>query len=285
MSYNKSIAFALCLAVTGCAQTPQDSSADGGHHWWSFGSDRAATKVDNKAGAAPAVPTVDPKVTQAWLDSYEPKVRAAVKDSHFTVERRESVLVIIAPVDSSFNPKRPELLLPVSLGPITNVAKAIETDPKTAVLILGHSDSSGAAESNQAISQQRAQSVAAIFRLSGLERSRLSTRGMGGVMPRAANDSLQGRALNRRVEILLTPKDTMVALVAKYSQPTPPAAEMVVQSTPAAAAAPAKATAKKKGASSKKAATKKTVTKKKAAPAKAKAEAKKAAPAAPASGN
>ncbi len=40
-------------------------------------------------------------------------------------------------------------------------------------------------------------------------------------MPRAANDSNAGRALNRRVEIVLTPKPTLVALLAKYNQPAP----------------------------------------------------------------
>src|SRR3546814_11762629 len=51
---------------------------------------------------------------------------------------------------------------------------------------------------------ERAQSVAAIFRLSGLQRDRLMLRGMGSVAPRAANDSVEGRALNRRVELLVT---------------------------------------------------------------------------------
>ncbi|WAH57583.1 OmpA family protein [Pseudomonas silvicola] len=327
MYSNKSIAFALCLAVTGCAQTPQNNTAanGGGFNWWPFGAnDHAVDKdvagaitdkvaKDEAKAAAPApaaapvaaadtgkhwwwpfpstaatpaaatpavavVPKIDTKMTQAWLDSYEPKVREAVKGSNFQVERREDVLVVIAPVDGSFNPKRPELLLPVTLSPITNVAKAVETDPKTAVLVLGHGDATGAADVQQ-ISQQRAQSIAAIFHLSGLDRKRLAMRGMGSVMPRAANDSPQGRALNRRVEILLTPQETMVALVAKYNSPTPPVAEMVavqdVKPTPAAAPASKKAAAKKAPASHK-APAKATTAKKKVTPAKAAAPAKKA---------
>src|SRR5450830_1721338 len=65
MLSNKSLALALCLTITGCAQTPQND-AEGGH-WWSFGSDKAATKdavtqTDAKpdakpaAGAKPAAP-------------------------------------------------------------------------------------------------------------------------------------------------------------------------------------------------------------------------------------
>ncbi|MNF67678.1 putative lipoprotein YiaD precursor [compost metagenome] len=247
------------------ATTAKTAKADSGSQWWwPFGDKK------DKTSAMP-----DPKVMQAWLDDYEPRLREALKDSKFELERRDNVLIVTAPVDSSFNPDRPSMLLPITLGPITRVAKVIETDPKTAVLILGHADSSGASAANQKLSQERAQSIAAIFRLSGLQRDRLSLRGMGSVMPRAANDSQEGRALNRRVEMLVTPQDTLVALLAKYNQPTPSPAELVAANTEVKAAekAPAKAAAKtapaKKATTAKKAApAKSTVAKKSATPAK-----------------
>ncbi|WP_321850895.1 OmpA family protein [Pseudomonas paraveronii] len=387
MLSNKSLALALCLTITGCAQTPQND-AEGGH-WWSFGSDKAATKdavtqtdvkpdaklaagakpaaplaaasvkpaapvaaapapapvakadtgsswwpfssksADEKAAdakadlkadlkaatpapAAPAaavvaktdsethwwwpfestskpkplakvdvtnVPMPDPKITQAWLDDYEPRLRAAIKDSNLQLERRDNVLVVIAPVDGSYNPKRPTMLLPVTLGPFTRVAKAVEADPKTAVLVLGHVDATGSAPASQALTKERAVSIASIFSLSGLKQDRLMLRGMGDMMPRAANDSTQGRALNRRMEIMFTQRTTMLALLSKYnSGKTLPVAEMVaVQDVPAPAAA-AKAPAKKAVAkkSAAKPAAKKAPAKpaaKKPAPAKAKAKA------------
>lgn len=376
MLSNKSLALALCLTITGCAQTPQND-AEGGH-WWSFGSDKAVTKdavtqTDAKpdAGAKPAapvsaaaaptaapapaakadtgsswwpfssksadekaadakadlkadlkaaepapavaktdtethwwwpfeskpkplakvdvtnVPMPDPKITQAWLDDYEPRLRAAIKDSNLQLERRDNVLVVIAPVDGSYNPKRPAMLLPVTLGPFTRVAKAVEADPKTAVLVLGHVDATGTAPASQALTKERAQSIASIFSLSGLKQDRLMLRGMGDLMPRAANDSTQGRALNRRMEIMFTQRTTMLALLSKYqSGKTPPAAEMVaVQNVPAPAPA-AKAPAKKAPAAKKaaaKPAAKKAPAKpaaKKPAPAKAKAATPAATPAA-----
>lgn len=314
MSPNKSIAFALCLAATGCAQNPQDSSAQAGHAWWPFGRDEVASKapdrdveqaIQEKVAKADAksdsasrwwwpfgeskveqakvaeVPKIDTKATQAWLDAYEPKLREAIKGSTFQLERREDLLVITAPVDSSFNPDRPAMLLPISLGPITRVAKAIDADHKTAVLVLGHADTSGPGPLNQKLSLERAQSISAIFRLSGLQRDRLMLRGMGSVMPRAANDSVEGRSLNRRVEIMLTPQNTMLALLAKYNQPTFTAAEMLATQdvkavpAPAAKAPAAKATAKKAAAKPAVAAKKKAAPAAKAAPAK-KAVAKKA---------
>ncbi|WP_447095818.1 OmpA family protein [Pseudomonas sp. CF10PS3] len=372
MLSNKSLALALCLTITGCAQTPQND-AEGGH-WWSFGSDKAATKdvvtqteakpdakpaagakpaapvaaapapaakadtgsswwpfssksTDEKAADAKAadlkadlkaatpaaaaapvvaktdsethwwwpfeskpkplskvdvtnVPMPDPKITQAWLDDYEPRLRAAIKDSNLQLERRDNVLVVIAPVDGSYNPKRPAMLLPVTLGPFTRVAKAVEADPKTAVLVLGHVDATGTAPASQALSRERAQSIASIFSLSGLKQDRLMLRGMGDLMPRAANDSTQGRALNRRMEIMFTQRTTMLALLSKYnSGKTPPVAEMVaVQNVPAPA--PAAKAAAKKAPAAKKAAAKPAAKKapakpaaKKTAPAKAKAAA------------
>ncbi|UCR86323.1 OmpA family protein [Pseudomonas chlororaphis] len=369
MSSNKSLALALCLTVTGCAQTPQND-AEGGH-WWSFGSDKAASKeavqpaakaaanevsaaksaatstaksatapaaakvesaaasaaapaakaettnwwwpfpskdtskdavkepvADAKADAATAAPKVaktetgnwwwpfnqqptsptkadvkdipmpDPKITQAWLDDYEPRLREAVKDSRLQLERRENYLVVIAPVDGSFNPDRPAMLLPVTLSPFTRVAKAVGTDAKTSVLVLGHADTTGAAAANQKLSRDRAQSVAAIFSLTGLKRDRLMLRGMGSVMPRAANDSVEGRALNRRVEIIVTQRSTMLALLSKYNQPTPSEAELVaVQDVKPVvpAASSKKAVAAKKAAPAKKAPAKKPVAKKEAA--------------------
>jgi outer membrane protein OmpA-like peptidoglycan-associated protein len=308
MSLNKSIAFAVCLAVTGCAQTPSQSGAEDGAHWWQFGFQQPADKgveqavndrvvkadaasdakaqseghwwwpFADKPAAQPAVatlPKIDAKATKAWLDNYEPKVREALKDSDFQVERREDLLVITIPADSNFNPKRPEMLLSATLGPITRIAKVIETDPKTAALVLGHADTSGSAGANQALSLERAQSVSSIFRLSGLQRSRLSLRGMGSVMPRAANDSVEGRALNRRVEIMLTPQETMIALVARYNQPAPPVELVAAQDVTLVAEkpAPVKAAATKK-APVKRAAAKAPV-KKKVVPAKAATPAKK----------
>lgn len=195
---------ALCLFafVTGCSSTGDQGS------WWPFG------KKDEPVAE---VPKIDVKATQAWMDTYEPVLREAIKDSKMQLERKENVLVVTAPVDDSFNPDRPGMLLPKTLGPFSRVAKAVESDTKTGILVLGHADTSGADDTNRKLSLERAQAVGAIFRLSGLQRDRLMLKGVGSDVPRAANDSVQGRSLNRRVEIILTPQDTLTALLAQYS--------------------------------------------------------------------
>ncbi len=68
------------------------------------GASGGGRSVAREQSTAKAVPMPDPKVTQAWLDDYEPRLRTAIKDSNLQLERRENVLVVTAPVEGSFNP-------------------------------------------------------------------------------------------------------------------------------------------------------------------------------------
>jgi len=192
MNLLKSASLIVCMAVAGC-------------------SSKSEKPVE-------AVVAPQPVIDQAWLDDYEPQLREAVKNSSFELERRDGLLVVTAPVDASFNPDRPGMLLPKTLGPISRVAKLLEDDEKTAVIILGHADSTGPLELNRDISRKRAGAVAAIFRLSGLKHDRMRIRGLGPDMPRASNEHEEGRALNRRVEMVLAPQATLLSLVAQYNK-------------------------------------------------------------------
>ena len=68
-----------------------------------------------------------------------------------------------------------------------------------------HTDSTGSMELNQRLSDQRATSVARYLMSQKVLQARILTRGMGPNAPIASNDTPEGRALNRRVEIILTP--------------------------------------------------------------------------------
>ena len=213
----------------------------------------AVTACSTKESVKPAAPEMPPvAVTQAWLDDYQPRLDEALKGSDFKLERLDNVLMITASVDSTFNPDRPSMLMPSTLGPLSRVAKMVEHDDQVAVLILGHADSSGALELNRKISVERAAAVTAIFRLSGLKNDRLMRKGVGPDMPRAANDSVEGRAINRRVEVLLTRTDVMSAMLAQYSQPAP-AADKAATSVAQTAVASTDKTDKKAAASKAKA--------------------------------
>lgn len=71
--------------------------------------------------------------------------------------------------------------------------------------IVGHTDSTGSAATNQRLSQDRARSVASYLASKGIDPSRLSQDGRGPAEPIADNSTEAGRAQNRRVEIFVRP--------------------------------------------------------------------------------
>lgn len=73
----------------------------------------------------------------------------------------------------------------------------------TGIMVTGHTDSRGSEEYNQALSERRAQAVAAAIG-SKYPDARIDVKGMGEATPVASNDTAEGRQLNRRVEIDVT---------------------------------------------------------------------------------
>lgn len=85
---------------------------------------------------------------------------------------------------------------------IANVFKDYE---KTAIHVVGHTDSTGSDEYNQKLSERRASAVAKYLSSQGVNSSRMMTWGRGESEPVASNDTKQGRARNRRVDIVVKP--------------------------------------------------------------------------------
>ena len=80
---------------------------------------------------------------------------------------------------------------------------AAELDPSQ-VLVEGHTDSIGSAAVNEKLSQARAESVVSYFENNGLK-TKIDAVGYGFDKPIASNKSAQGRAQNRRVDVIVTP--------------------------------------------------------------------------------
>lgn len=76
---------------------------------------------------------------------------------------------------------------------------------KTVLHIVGHTDSTGSEQYNDALSRKRAVSVATYVRDNGVDRTRLNVEGRGEYEPRFSNASTDGRRANRRVEIYIKP--------------------------------------------------------------------------------
>ena len=97
---------------------------------------------------------------------------------------------------------------PVARGSLQEVATVLSNYNKTAVVVQGHTDSSGASAYNQELSERRARSVSAALVEYGVAPGRLAADGYGETLPVASNSSERGRQLNRRVTLLLKTKAT-----------------------------------------------------------------------------
>lgn len=84
---------------------------------------------------------------------------------------------------------------------LDEVAAILKNNPDLAVEVQGHTDNVGSAAANQRLSEKRARAVADYLIGKGVSAKRLKARGLGESRPIAVNDSPEGRAMNRRVEI------------------------------------------------------------------------------------
>ncbi len=96
-------------------------------------------------------------------------------------------------------------LRPDLTADIRTVASSLLRYPNSAIEVVGHTDNTGSAAYNQDLSQRRAVSVAEVLRASGVPGGRISTYGRGEDAPIATNQTPQGQAQNRRVEIIIRP--------------------------------------------------------------------------------
>lgn len=92
---------------------------------------------------------------------------------------------------------------------VDKLATSMENNPDTDILIVGHTDNVGSESYNMDLSKRRAQSVKSLLVNDGVSGSRLKTDGRGKSEPIADNGSAEGRAQNRRVEIVIVANDKM----------------------------------------------------------------------------
>lgn len=88
---------------------------------------------------------------------------------------------------------------------LQTVANSLNRYPDTTVQVVGHTDNTGSAQYNLDLSQRRAAAVANILIGGGVNSGRVQIIGRGEDMPIATNLSAEGRAQNRRVEIVILP--------------------------------------------------------------------------------
>jgi outer membrane protein OmpA-like peptidoglycan-associated protein len=97
-------------------------------------------------------------------------------------------------------------LLPIAKDKLNDVAKALIEQGDSSIVVEGHTDSRGGDGANQELSLQRAQEVRGYLVSQGVPSDSIRAVGVGESRPIASNASAEGRANNRRVEIVVKPK-------------------------------------------------------------------------------
>lgn len=140
----------------------------------------------------------------AYMDRQEAKLREQLRNTGVGVTRDGDNIILNMPGNITFATNSSDIsadFYPV----LSSVVVVVNEFDRTTIDITGHTDSRGAADYNQRLSEARALSVAGYLESQKVLPERVLTRGMGEVAPVAANATAQGRALNRRVEITLAP--------------------------------------------------------------------------------
>jgi outer membrane protein OmpA-like peptidoglycan-associated protein len=92
---------------------------------------------------------------------------------------------------------------------LQNLATSLKNNPQTNILIIGHTDNTGTAKYNMDLSIKRAMAVKSYIIAANVDASRLSTQGKGELEPISDNNTAEGRARNRRVEIVISANEQM----------------------------------------------------------------------------
>lgn len=96
-------------------------------------------------------------------------------------------------------------LKPEFRATLDKVAASLIQYPNSLIDVYGHTDSTGSDAFNQTLSENRARTVAGYLASKGVPAARVRSQGFGETMPVASNDTAEGRAKNRRVEIKIVP--------------------------------------------------------------------------------
>ena len=94
-------------------------------------------------------------------------------------------------------------ILPVSVPVLEHALKVLKEHPEVKVLIVGHTDSVGGVQDNLILSRNRANAVKNWLVDRGIATDRIRTDGKGKAEPKTTNETVEGRAINRRIEFII----------------------------------------------------------------------------------
>lgn len=204
----------LCSLLFGCASvrspytTRRDNTKKGAGIGAAVGAAAAILKGEREADeilAGAAIGAAAGAGVGAYMDKQEERLARIPGTTPERVDR-DTLLVhfdsdVLFDVDSF-------AISPAGQRSLESVAQVLRDYRKTAVVIQGHTDSTGAESYNQVLSERRAEAVRSFLTARGIEPRRMTAVGLGEGYPVAGNGTPSGRQLNRRVDILLKARAT-----------------------------------------------------------------------------
>ena len=192
------------LILTGCASTNAEKGAAIGAISGAILGKATSNHKNKRAVFGAAIGAIAGAAIGDYMDKQEQAFRDELSGSGIDVVREGDNLRLIMPSNITFATGQSYITTGFHTT-LNDVAKVLTKFDKTFLSIEGHTDSSGAADFNQKLSEQRASSVKSYLINQNILAARLNTIGYGETKPIAANNTAQNKALNRRVEIQIVP--------------------------------------------------------------------------------
>ena len=144
-----------------------------------------------------------------YMDYQEKKLRENLKNTNIEVERQGNQIKLVMPENVTFATGS-AALSDQARNALATASETLVQYPDTTLTINGHTDNTGNDAINEPLSHNRALAVADYLQSRGVNGSRLTTAGYGSRHPIASNATAEGRAQNRRVEILINPDQNAI---------------------------------------------------------------------------
>ncbi|WP_105901828.1 OmpA family protein [Vibrio gangliei] len=139
-----------------------------------------------------------------YMDTQAKKLEQELRATGISVTQNGNNIILNMPNSITFDVDQTELSTSAKRA-LFNVATVVNEYNKTNIAVYGFTDSSGSDSYNLRLSQVRAGEVSTFLINNKVKSSRITTIGKGESNPIASNSTAEGRAQNRRVQILLTP--------------------------------------------------------------------------------
>lgn len=196
------------LLTTGCAEMSDTQRRTAiGAGAGALGGAAIGAMTGGKAGKSAVIGAgVGALGTYIWsqhMEKQKQEMQAATQGTGVTVtQTADNQLKLDIPSDISFATNRADIQ--PSFRPILDrFAEGLRNNPDAEVRIIGHTDSTGNDAINNPLSLERAESTRNYLTSRGVSGARIQVDGRGSHEPIASNDSAEGRARNRRVEIYM----------------------------------------------------------------------------------